>query len=438
MSYNIRSHSYVVGGLGVTGQACVRFLLENGASVKAFDTRGLNPAQSSAMKLPVDIASSPLSTQYFDGIDALILSPGLSPDIPEAQLARRAGVEIIGDVELFARINDKPCVGITGSNGKTTVTLLLTHILNACGVKAIEAGNVGRPVLETLNANADVVVLELSSFQLETTSSLRLQGASILNLSDDHLDRHGTLADYAQAKQRIFMHCDTSIVWRDGNVAPAKALANTIEYGLTQTDTGFGLTGSQITFNADVVLDTQDITLVGTHNILNVMAALGLCHVLGVDVKRAASAVSSFVSAPHRCIEIATCNGVRYIDDSKATNVGATIAAIEGLAPVVAGDIILIAGGDAKGADLSALAPHFAQHVSAVIALGKDREAFVPLHPSTHLVGTMHDAVNEASRIAKQGDVVLLSPACASIDMFSNYIERADVFASAVREVVAA
>ena len=438
MSFNIRSHSYVVGGLGVTGQACVRFLLENGASVKAFDTRLLNPAQCNAMELPIDIASSPLSTHYFDGVDTLILSPGLSPDIPEAQLACRAGVEIIGDVELFARINDKPCVGITGSNGKTTVTLLLTHILNACGVKAIEAGNVGRPVLETLNANADVVVLELSSFQLETTSSLRLQGASILNLSDDHLDRHGTLADYAQAKQRIFMHCDTSIVWRDGNVAPAKALANTIEYGLTQTDTGFGLTGSQITFNADVVLDTQDITLVGTHNILNVMAALGLCYVLGVDVKRAASAVSSFVSAPHRCIEIATCNGVRYIDDSKATNVGATIAAIEGLAPVVAGDIILIAGGDAKGADLSALAPHFAQHVSAVIALGKDRDAFVPLHPSTHLVGTMHDAVNEASRIAKQGDVVLLSPACASIDMFSNYIERADVFASAVREVVAA
>jgi len=438
MSYNIRTHSYVVGGLGVTGQACVRFLLENGASVKAFDTRLLNPAQCNAMELPIDIASSPLSTHYFDGVDTLILSPGLSPDIPEAQLACRAGVEIIGDVELFARINDKPCVGITGSNGKTTVTLLLTHILNACGVKAIEAGNVGRPVLETLNANADVVVLELSSFQLETTSSLRLQGASILNLSDDHLDRHGTLADYAQAKQRIFMHCDTSIVWRDGNVAPAKALANTIEYGLTETDTGFGLTGSQITFNADVVLDTQDITLVGTHNILNVMAALGLCYVLGVDVKRAASAVSSFVSAPHRCIEIATCNGVRYIDDSKATNVGATIAAIEGLAPVVAGDIILIAGGDAKGADLSALAPHFAQHVSAVIALGKDRDAFVPLHPSTHLVGTMHDAVNEASRIAKQGDVVLLSPACASIDMFSNYIERADVFASAVREVVAA
>jgi len=438
MSFNILSHSYVVGGLGVTGQACVRFLLENGASVKAFDTRLLNPAQCNAMELPIDISSSPLSTHYFDGVDTLILSPGLSPDIPEAQLACRAGVEIIGDVELFARINDKPCVGITGSNGKTTVTLLLTHILNACGVKAIEAGNVGRPVLETLNANADVVVLELSSFQLETTSSLRLQGASILNLSDDHLDRHGTLADYAQAKQRIFMHCDTSIVWRDGNVAPAKALANTIEYGLTETDTGFGLTGSQITFNADVVLDTQDITLVGTHNILNVMAALGLCYVLGVDVKRAASAVSSFVSAPHRCIEIATCNGVRYIDDSKATNVGATIAAIEGLAPVVAGDIILIAGGDAKGADLSALAPHFAQHVSAVIALGKDRDAFVPLHPSTHLVGTMHDAVNEASRIAKQGDVVLLSPACASIDMFSNYIERADVFASAVREVVAA
>ena len=238
MSYNVREHSYVVGGLGVTGQACVRFLLQKQATVKAFDTRAnftlvTDPDSDLDTDMQAFMAEkvtcTALSEDYFDGVDTLVLSPGLALNIEQVALAQKCGVEVIGDVELFARLNAstsdatpaKRVVGITGSNGKTTVTLLVNHLLKSCGVKSIEAGNVGRPVLEALQSDADVVVMELSSFQLETTSSLVLEAATVLNISDDHLDRHGTLEAYIDAKHRIFDNAKSAIVWRDGEfVAP--------------------------------------------------------------------------------------------------------------------------------------------------------------------------------------------------------------------------
>ncbi|MEC8749293.1 MAG: Mur ligase family protein, partial [Pseudomonadota bacterium] len=288
MSYNVREHSYVVGGLGVTGQACVRFLLQKQATVKAFDTRAnFTLATGPDSDLDTDmqafmaekITCNALSEDYFDGVDTLVLSPGLALDIEQVALAQKCGVEVIGDVELFARLNAstsgatpaKRVVGITGSNGKTTVTLLVNHLLKSCGVKSIEAGNVGRPVLEALQSDADVVVMELSSFQLETTSSLVLEAATVLNISDDHLDRHGTLEAYIDAKHRIFDNAKSAVVWRDGEfVAPyeqlitdAKGIAasnavsdgesnaasneeslaskNIVEYGLGESTTGLAI-----------------------------------------------------------------------------------------------------------------------------------------------------------------------------------------------------
>jgi len=496
MSYNVREHSYVVGGLGVTGQACVRFLLQKQATVKAFDTRAnftlvTDPDSDLDTDMQAFMAEkvtcNALSEDYFDGVDTLVLSPGLALNIEQVALAQKCGVEVIGDVELFARLNAstsgatpaKRVVGITGSNGKTTVTLLVNHLLKNCGVKSIEAGNVGRPVLEALQSDADVVVMELSSFQLETTSSLVLEAATVLNISDDHLDRHGTLEAYIDAKHRIFDNAKSAVVWRDGEfVAPyeqlitdAKGIAasnavsdgesnaasneeslaskNIVEYGLGESTTGFAIAsfcgdGStlgdeqslHVTFKGEKLIALSDIHLAGMHNVLNIMAALGICQQLGVSPVLAVKHLHSFKAAPHRCVEIARVNDIRYIDDSKATNIGATVAALEGLAPTIQGKLILIAGGDAKGADIASLSPYLTKYVSHVFALGKDAHLFEKSFAHTTRVATMKDAVKAATRLAAPGDVVLLSPACASLDMFKNYMHRGDVFKQDVHDLL--
>ena len=496
MSYNVREHSYVVGGLGVTGQACVRFLLQKQATVKAFDTRAnftlvTDPDSDIDTDMQAFMAEkvtcTALSEDYFDGVDTLVLSPGLALNIEQVALAQKCGVEVIGDVELFARLNAstsdatpaKRVVGITGSNGKTTVTLLVNHLLKSCGVKSIEAGNVGRPVLEALQSDADVVVMELSSFQLETTSSLVLEAATVLNISDDHLDRHGTLEAYIDAKHRIFDNAKSAVVWRDGEfVAPyeqlitdAKGIAasnavsdgesnaasneeslaskNIVEYGLGESTTGLAIASFDgddrarddeqslyITFKGEKLIALSDIHLAGMHNVLNIMAALGICQQLGVSPVLAVKHLHSFKAAPHRCVEIACVNDIRYIDDSKATNIGATIAALEGLAPTIQGKLILIAGGDAKGADIASLSPYLTKYVSHVFALGKDAHLFEKSFAHTTRVATMKDAVKAATRLAAPGDVVLLSPACASLDMFKNYMHRGDVFKQDVHDLL--
>ena len=419
----------------MTGQACVRFLSAQQVKVSAWDTREhLNVPDS--VNVPVTLGEPPAA--FWTDVDLLILSPGINPQLPAVQYAAQAGVEIIGDVELFARLNDVPAFGITGSNGKTTVTLLLTHILKENGKAVVEAGNVGTPVLDSLSMSLDAIVLELSSFQLETTSSLKLQAGAILNISDDHLDRHGDMQRYLDAKQRIFQHCDTAIVWRgQAETRPTTPVRDIVLYGLDFAEVGFGFTNNWITFDGKPVVNMQHVQLVGSHNVLNIQAALAMAKVAGVEPAQAADAVYRFTSAPHRCVEIAKHRGIRWIDDSKATNVGATLAAIEGLGPGCTGNLILIAGGDAKGADLSPLSTAFSEHVSFVIALGRDGERLAALSPASAYVKTMSEAVALAYEKAAAGDIVLLSPACASLDMFDNYIHRAAVFAEAVKEVTA-
>ena len=452
MSYNVREHSYVVGGLGVTGQACVRFLLQHQASVKAFDTREqLSLPDDLAQTMKDSVTTAELTKSYFDGVDTLVLSPGLAADIAQVRLAKSCGVEVIGDVELFARLNrnlasPKKVVGITGSNGKTTVTLLTNHLLNACGVRSIEAGNVGRPVLEALESDADVIVMELSSFQLETTSSLLLETATVLNISDDHLDRHGTLENYINAKHRIFDNAASAVVWRDGEfVAPdedaEQSMSHIVEYGLGESETGFAVASIQsvdtLVYNSTSLIRLDAIPLAGTHNVLNVMASLAICCELGVQPQTAIGHLASFKSAPHRCVEIANGNEVRFIDDSKATNIGATVAALEGLGASTQGRLILIAGGDAKGADMQSLAPYLEKYVAHVFAIGKDAPQIAAVFTRTSQCHSMQDAVQGAIALAEKGDVVLLSPACASIDMFKNYMHRGEVFKHAVESALA-
>lgn len=431
------ANNFVVAGAGITGMSCVRYLLDQGKSVKLWDTR---PEASVPDTFTIEVTCGELPAGYWQDADVLVVSPGISPALPAIQDAAASGLKVVGDIELFAQAIHCPVIGVTGSNGKTTVTLLATHILEHLGIKAIAAGNVGLPALDALALAPQAVVLELSSFQLETTESLSLHAATLLNISADHLDRHGTFEAYREAKQRIFAHAACAVTHRDDpETNPNNISIRCIETGLTQSQTGFGwdATSQEILYNGDPLLTLSDTQLVGLHNVLNIQAALALVSALDVDLSEAAEAVKTFSPAPHRCAKIAVKGGVSYIDDSKATNIGATEAALTGLAPSLTGRLVLIAGGDAKGADLSELKPLLDEHVDVVIALGRDGKVLSDIADNGHYVATLPDAVNLAASLTQPGDTVLLSPACASLDMFKNYQHRADVFVSAIGELPA-
>lgn len=436
-----RSQWYVVAGLGKTGLSCVRYLQQQGLPFKVWDTRAdFTVTDELARQVNAGITCGALPQDYWQGVTHLVLSPGIATDLPAVLEAKCAGVAVIGDIELFAKAVAHPVIGITGSNGKTTVTLLTTHILKQLGFNAIAAGNVGLPALDSLDEQADISVLELSSFQLETTHSLQLVAGAILNISADHLDRHHSLAAYSAAKQRIFDHCQTAVVNRDdASTQPCQAVGRLIAVGNTPATQGFGWQAAQqqITFNGEPVLDMRDTALVGMHNVLNIQTALALVSVLSDDIRGAAEAVKSFEPAPHRCSKVADVAGVSFIDDSKATNIGATQAALAGLTPSLQGKLILIAGGDAKGADLTELAPLLDKHVDIVIALGRDGRILSEIAQQGFYVNSLEDAVTKAFSLATAGDTVLLSPACASLDMFTSYQHRAEVFCRAVQELSA-
>ncbi|OFI32827.1 UDP-N-acetylmuramoylalanine--D-glutamate ligase [Alteromonas lipolytica] len=436
-----RSGQYVVAGLGKTGLSCVRFLQQQGLPFKVWDTRAdFQVSDALAQEVNAEITCGSLPENYWQGVTNLVLSPGIATDLPAVKNARQAGVAVIGDIELFAGKVSHPVIGVTGSNGKTTVTLLTTHILRQLGINAVAAGNVGLPALDSLNESAAVTVLELSSFQLDTTHSLNLAAGAILNISADHLDRHHTLAAYGEAKQRIFNHCQVAVINRDdANTKPAKAVEHLLTVGGTASATGFGWQQEPqlITFNGEPLLAMTDTALVGLHNVLNIQTALALVSVLSNDIQAAAEAVKSFKPAPHRCTKVAQVAGVSFIDDSKATNIGATQAALAGLAGSLPGKLILIAGGDAKGADLTELAPLLDKYVDTVIAIGRDGKVLSEIAAQGSYVNSLSEAVQQAFAMAAEGDTVLLSPACASLDMFSSYQHRAEVFYQAVMELTA-
>lgn len=430
-------------GLGVTGLATVRFLLKQGVKPVLMDTRLKVAGIETIPAEKVDgIYFGELDANRLARMDVLLVSPGLDTSHPAIRFATAQGAQLMGDVELFALCNEKPVVAVTGSNGKSTVTKLTEHMLNCSGMQALAAGNIGLAVLDALErTDAKVYVLELSSFQLDTTHSLKLRAAANLNVTEDHLDRHGTMAAYTAAKQRIYLHTDVAIYnAEDPLTRPLGCAAPQIGLNLQQPQDGYGLVQQQgetwLLVDGAPLLPVTQMSMVGRHNQFNALASCALALAVGCSREALVQALKTYQPLPHRCALVADHAGVRWVNDSKATNVGATLAAIAGLRADVPGKLILIAGGDGKGVDFTELATVLRQQVDQVITLGRDGPAIAALVPGSIEVADLTAAVKQAAARARAGDMVLLSPACASLDMFKNYEERGRLFADAVQQVI--
>ncbi|MCL5255238.1 MAG: UDP-N-acetylmuramoyl-L-alanine--D-glutamate ligase [Gammaproteobacteria bacterium] len=431
-------------GFGLTGVSCARFLLSQGIRPVILDTRSKPPGLEHAPQL-VDYCEShfgPLQLEHLLQSDLVIVSPGIDCREGVIAMAADAGVDMVSDVELFAWFANKPMIAITGSNGKSTVTELCGHILRKVGMQPMVIGNIGTPVLEALLPTApehDCYVIELSSFQLELIESLELNAATILNVSSDHLDRYDDERAYARAKQRIYAHAKTCVWNRDDDATrPLHTPRNKqlVSFGQSDATKGFGLTrvGQDfwLTYDNQKMVACADLPIAGIHNWLNVQAALALVQAMGVPTVEAIAALAGYQALPHRCEVVGEFHGVQWIDDSKATNPGAAIAAIEGFRPATTGKLILIMGGDAKGAELGVLGPFLHDQVDVLITLGRDGDKIAALKQGARPVQSLNEAVAYAAQQATDGSVVLLSPACASLDMFSNYKERGEKFRAAV------
>ncbi len=452
MTIELKSKQVLVLGLGDTGLSALRWLKVQGAHLSVADTRA-NPPGVEALntELPeVKLYLGAFTSTIFNKVDLVVVSPGVPMSEPEIQAAIARGVSVVGDVELFAQYRpfNAKVIAVTGANGKTTVTTLVGEMCKAAGLKTIVAGNIGLPVLDALGMDTpddpvDVYVLELSSFQLETTSSLMVDAATMLNLCEDHMDRYVGLQEYAIAKARIFYNAKLQVLNRDDAWSMLMARAKLIQvtfglsapedehsYGLRQVDSE-----TWLSCGSHDLMNVQDLKIAGLHNAGNALAAIGLCRGIGLDYAPIMQTLYNFKGLPHRVEWVASINDVDYYDDSKGTNVGATCAALSGLAQKV----VLIAGGDGKGQDFSPLKAVVTERARAVVLIGRDAllieaallQTDVPLYQAADLP----EAVNIAKKLAQKDDAVLLSPACASFDMFKNYEHRAEVFVSAVNDL---
>jgi UDP-N-acetylmuramoylalanine--D-glutamate ligase len=458
MSLNLEHKKVLVVGLGVTGLSMARWLDARGAVVAVADSRD-NPPH--AARLQAELPGVPLFTgklreEVFRNADLLAVSPGVSLREPAVADALAHGVEVVGDIELFAQaLNAQDLtlrtqvIAITGSNGKSTVTEMVGAMCKKAGLHTIVAGNIGLPVLDALSdldlrgETADVFVIELSSFQLETTHTLHPAVSTVLNVTEDHMDRYTGMEDYAAAKERIFAGNGVQVLNReDGySMAMVKPGRKVMTFGLDapQKSEDWGLldgeNGPWLSQGGNRLLAVADLPLAGLHNAANALAALALCRAIDLPVQPLIEALREFKGLPHRVEKVAEINGVTFYDDSKGTNVGATVAALNGMPCKV----VLIAGGDGKGQDFSPLAPAVSAHARAVVLIGRDGQKIgaalascgVPLRTAA----SMEEGVIQAFEQAKPGDAVLLSPACASFDMFRNYEHRAQVFIAAVKEL---
>ncbi|HVY66025.1 MAG TPA: UDP-N-acetylmuramoyl-L-alanine--D-glutamate ligase [Gammaproteobacteria bacterium] len=433
----------LVVGLGATGLAVARYLAARGEPVRVIDSRaappGLGELKGSCPE--VDVVAGTLDTRWLDDASRVLLSPGLAYDIPLALEARRRGIAVIGDIELFALAARAPVIAVTGSNGKSTVTTLVSEMLKAQGLAAPAGGNLGPPALDLLEREADAYVLEISSFQMETTDSLAPLAATVLNLSADHLDRHGTLERYAELKEKLLKAADLAVYNADDVLVAAMgarhphAVAFSVQSELAEGYSIVTRSGERwLARDREPLLPSHELAIRGTHNEANALAALALTAPLTRDLAAALEVLRTFAGLPHRCQRVAVRRGVAYVDDSKGTNVGATLAALQGLA----GPFVLIAGGLAKGQDLMPLAKGARGKVRAAVLIGTaapDLErVFAGVCPTVR-AASMADAVAQAAALAQRGDTVLLSPACASQDMFRDYKERGDRFAQAALEL---
>jgi UDP-N-acetylmuramoylalanine--D-glutamate ligase len=466
---NLAGKHVLVLGLGESGLASALWCMRQGARVRVADTRMAPPYLDELNRRLLDNATSADSQLEFvagefdkallDGIDLLVLSPGLSGGLMVVVHARAAGIPVVGEIELFAqglRGLDKaaPVLAITGTNGKTTTTALTGHLLRATGKTVCVAGNISPAALTALmdaqdaDALPQIWVLELSSFQLETTETLNPAAATVLNISDDHLDRYIDLDEYASAKAKVFQSAEgapgVQVLNRDDPRVCRMALADRhiISFGLDAPagEDDFGLRQNRgeawLTQGQRPLLPASELPLAGLHNAANAMAALALCSALGFDAEALLPALLNFRGLPHRVEKVADFGGVTWYDDSKGTNVGATVAALDGLGGL-GRKIVVILGGDGKGQDFSPLEKAVARHARTAVLIGRDgpliEKAIIGAGVAIENADDMNDAVRRAAVLALPGDAVLLSPACASFDMFRNYEHRAQAFVDAVR-----
>ncbi len=446
-----------VVGLGASGLATARFLAREGKPFVLLDTRSKPPLLDAFLKEFPDITPEcgPLNSETLNSVAQIILSPGLAKNMPEIQAAEQAGVEVIGDIELFARHANAPIVAITGSNGKTTVTTLVGGMAKAAGLNVLVGGNIGTPALDLLaEPTPNFYVLELSSFQLETTQHLNAFAATVLNVTKDHLDRYSSFMAYHRAKMRILFGAKNVVVNRQDLLTrgPISQDVNQISFGLNVPDLkDFGIIEHEseryLAKGLDALLPVAEVKLHGSHNLSNALAAMALVDLMGGLNQAALSYLSNFTGIDHRCQWVAKKSGVTFFNDSKATNVGATIAAVQGLTNELADKnaVHLILGGQSKGGDFNELLPALKSKVASVQIYGEDAEIIHDTLVNANndqarelqieKVQDLNSAVQSAFTFAKSGDYVLLSPACASFDMFSGYEERGRVFMSAVEAI---
>ena len=432
----------VVVGLGITGVSCARHLYSLGVPFSVIDTRTNPPGLDTlrAQMPDVDVYVGEYPDELITSAAELIVSPGIALDDPLVVAAREAGVEILGDIDLFVREARAPVIGITGSNAKSTVTELVGEMARQSGIKVGVGGNLGTPALDLLGTDRELYVLELSSFQLERAGKLGLAVATVLNVSPDHLDRHGSMVQYHQAKHRIFFGCGKAVVHTDDPLTVPlledKVPVVRWRMGEPALD-GFGLRRQDgeefICLGLQSLLPATAVRMAGRHNLANALAALAIGQAAGLPLTIMLDTLQQFPGLPHRCEVVADIDGVRFVNDSKGTNVGATQAALEGLGGDH--DILLIAGGVGKGANFRELIPAVTRHCRQVFTIGEDAELIADALRAAVAVSyasSLDGAVQHAAQLARAGDTVLLSPACASFDMFPGFVARGEAFAAAV------
>ncbi len=433
----LQGRRVLVLGLGDTGLSVARWMQHEGGTVRVADTRAAPPRKDDYAG---ELRTGAFQASLLEGMDLVCVSPGLALADPLIHEALRRGVPVLGDVELFAWRNKSKVLAVTGTNGKSTVTALTGHLLRSAGLDCEVAGNIGPPVLEALlrrSAPPAAWALELSSYQLETTWSLEPDAAAMLNLSEDHLDRYSSLDEYGAAKARVFAGSGTQVLNRDDarSLAMAQPGRAIVSFGLNAPPTArdFGIAGQKLVEGAEPIVEASALFIHGSHNLANALAACALARAAGVPRDALAEGLRSFRGLPHRLQHVARRRGVDWYDDSKGTNVGATVAALAGLSRKT----VLILGGDGKGQDFSPLREPVGRLAAGVLLIGRDAPLIesVLSHPRAERCATLEQAVRRAAELAAPGDAVLLSPACASFDMFRDYRQRGEAFAAAVRSL---
>ncbi len=435
----------VVAGLGISGVSAVNFLHEQGYQVAVTDSRETPPGHD---QIPAGVKTSfgKLDSELLQQAEEIILSPGLAPQLPEIQQAIDQGIAVVGDIQLLRRATEVPIIAITGSNAKSTVTTLVGLMAQDAGKKVAVGGNLGRPALDLLKDQPELIVLELSSFQLETTSHLNAEVAVVMNMSEDHLDRHGNMLGYHMAKHRIFQGVKKVVYNRDDNlsrplvpdVTPMQSFGlnapDLNQYGVLRDADGT----MWLARGRERLLKTSEMYIQGMHNVANALACLALGEAVGLPMQSMLDTLKTFKGLEHRCEYVKTVDNVRYYNDSKGTNVGATLAAIDGLGAAIEvkkGKLALILGGQGKGQDFKPLRDAIQKYVKSVILIGEDAAVIEQAIQGTTIIqhaNSLKHAVDLAQQATHAKDVVLLSPACASFDMFKSYNDRGHQFVACV------